>query len=42
MIVVNAKNVAAAVEGKGTRILSDKEIDLISRQLDMLCRDVED
>ena len=42
VIVVNAKNIAAAVEGKGTRILSDKEIDLISRQLDTLCRDVED
>ena len=40
--VVNSKNVALAVEGNGPRLLSDKEIDLISRQLDTLCRDVED
>lgn len=40
--VVNSKNVAYAVEGRGPQILSDKEIDLIARQLDTLCRDVED
>jgi hypothetical protein len=40
--VVNSKNVSFAVEGRGPRILSEKEIDLISRQLDTLCRDVED
>ena len=40
--VVNSKNVSFAAEGRGPRILSDKEIDLISRQLDNLCRDVED
>jgi len=40
--VVNSKSVASAVEGNGPRILSEKEIDLIARQLDTLCRDVED
>jgi type III secretory pathway component EscS len=40
--VVNSKNVAAAVEGKGQRVLSDEQVDLVSRQLDVLCRDVTD
>lgn len=40
--VVNSKNVGYAVEGRGPQILSDKEIDLIARLLDTLCRDVED
>lgn len=40
--VVNSKNVAPAVEGKGQRILTDEQVHLISRQIDVLCRDVED
>jgi hypothetical protein len=40
--VVNSKSVASAVEGNGPRVLSDEQIDLISRQLDVLCRDIED
>ena len=40
--VVNAKTVASAVEGNGPRVLSDSQIELIARQLDALCRDVED
>ena len=40
--VVNSKNVAMAVEGYGKVVLSAKEIDLIARQLDERCRDVED
>lgn len=40
--VVNSKNVASAIEGSGAHVLSDKDIDLIARQLDTLCRDVED
>ena len=39
---MNSKSVALAVEGHGPRLLSDKEIDLIARQLDLVCRDVED
>ncbi len=39
--VVNSKNVAIAVEGFGPRSLSDEHIELIARQLDVVCRDVE-
>jgi hypothetical protein len=40
--VVNSKSVASAVEGKGPAILTPEQIDLISRQLDLVCRDVVD
>ena len=40
--VVNSKSVATAVHGSGVRLLTDEQVDLISRQLDQLCRDVED
>ncbi len=40
--VVNSKNVSLAVEGRGQRLLTAEQIDLIARQLDPLCRDVED
>ena len=40
--VVNSKNVAAAVTGNGSDILTEEQIDLIARQLDQLCRDVDD
>lgn len=40
--VVNSKSVATAVHGTGARLLTDGQVDLIARQLDQLCRDVED
>lgn len=40
--VVNSKTVAKAIEGKGNVALSEEQIDLIARQLDLVCRDVED
>lgn len=40
--VVNSKNVAREIEGFGHQVLSEEQIDLIARQLDVLCRDVED
>jgi len=40
--VVNSKSVASAVEGKGPAILTSDQLDLIARQLDLVCRDVED
>ena len=41
--VVNAKCVAQAVEGRAKQpLLTPEQIDLISRQLDERCRDVED
>lgn len=40
--VVNSKNVASEVERMSGRVLSVQEIDLIARQLDVLCRDVVD
>ena len=40
--VVDRKHVCDAVIGTNARILSDSQIDLIARQLDTLCRDVED
>lgn len=42
VVVVNSKSVAAAIEGKGPAILSPEQVDLIARQLDVICRDVED
>jgi len=39
---VNHKHVPSAARSKNGRILSDEQIDLIARQLDSLCRDVED
>ena len=42
VIVINAKNVALAVIGNHPPVLSDHQIDLIARQLDERCRDVED
>jgi hypothetical protein len=40
--VVNAKGLPSAIKGRGTRVLSDEQIDIIARQLDQRCRDVED
>lgn len=40
--VVNHKQVPSAVRGNNGRILSDDQVDLIARQLDLICRDVED
>ena len=40
--VVNHKQVCSAVRGNNGRLLTDDQIDLIARQLDLLCRDVED
>jgi hypothetical protein len=42
VVVVNSKSVCSAVEGKGSVILTPEQIDLIARQLDVICRDVED
>jgi hypothetical protein len=38
--VTNSKNIANEIMGFEQRVLSDDEIDLIARQLDVLCRDV--
>jgi hypothetical protein len=40
--VVNHEWVCGAVRGANVRTLSDSQIDLIARQLDALCRNVED
>lgn len=40
--VVNAKGLPSAIKGRGMRVISDEQIDLIARQLDQRCRDVED
>ncbi|MFT3829403.1 MAG: nuclease-related domain-containing protein [Opitutaceae bacterium] len=40
--VVNHEWVCGAVRGNNVRTLSDQQISLIARQLDVLCRDVED
>ncbi len=42
VVVVNSKSVASAVGGRGPALLLPEQIDLIARQLDVLCRDVED
>lgn len=40
--VFNPKNIPSHIRGKGQRILSDKEIEFLRCQLDVLCRDVTD
>ena len=40
--VQNSKNLAIAIKGRGQVELTDEQIDLIARQLDAVCRDVED
>lgn len=40
--VVDRKHVCDAVIGNNGRTLTDQQIDLIARQLDTLCHDVED
>lgn len=40
--VVNAKNLPIAIKGRGQRTLTDEQINLIARQVENLCRDVED
>lgn len=40
--VISSKNVASEVEGFGPRVLSDDQIELIARQLDVICRDIVD
>jgi hypothetical protein len=39
--VVNEKNIVSAVQGKGTSLLSPEQVDLIARQFDEQCRDIE-
>jgi len=41
VIVVNSKSVAGAIEGRGPAQLTVDQIDLIARQLDVICRDVD-
>jgi len=40
--VVNAKGLVSAIKGRGGIELASEQIDLIARQLDARCRDVED
>jgi hypothetical protein len=40
--VLNHKNLCSAIAGRGGTVLTEDQIDLISRQLDQRCRDVED
>jgi hypothetical protein len=40
--VQNARNLPSNIRGKGKPVLTNDDIDLIRRQLDNLCRDVED
>jgi len=42
VVVVNHKQLAAAVMRGGDRVLTPEQMDLAARQLDTLCRDVED
>jgi hypothetical protein len=42
ILVVNHKGLPSFIHGRGERILSEEQIDLIARQLDQRCRDVED
>jgi hypothetical protein len=42
IVVVNHKQVVGAITRETRRVLTDQQIDLISRQLDVVCRDVED
>jgi uncharacterized protein (DUF2336 family) len=39
--VLNPKQIAAAVILRGSPVLDDRQLDLITRQLDVRCRDVE-
>lgn len=41
VVVVNSKNLPSAVRGNGAVALSPEQVDLIARQLDMVCRDVK-
>ncbi|MFH1499542.1 MAG: nuclease-related domain-containing protein [Verrucomicrobiota bacterium] len=40
--VLNPINIPSAILGRGERVLTDEQIDLIARQLDERCRDAED
>lgn len=40
--VVNSKILSGVIRDSGDRVLSDEHIDLIARQLDVVCRDVEE
>lgn len=40
--VLNHKNLCSAITGRGAPVLTPDQIDLIARQLDQRCRDVED
>lgn len=40
--VVNAKGLCSAIKGRGVMLLNEAQIDIIARQLDDQCRDVED
>ncbi len=40
--VLNPINIPSAIRGRGQRVLGDEQIDLIARQLEDRCRDVED
>jgi hypothetical protein len=42
VIVVNHKQLPAYISRSGERVLSAEQIDLIARQLDDICRDIED
>ena len=42
VVVVNHKQLAGVISQGGKKVLSVAQIDLIARQLDTLCRDVED
>jgi hypothetical protein len=42
VIVTNHKQLVVAITRSADRVLSNEQIDLIARQLDLLCRDVED
>jgi len=41
VVVVNSKNLPAAVRGNGATALSPEQIDIVARQLDSVCRDVK-
>jgi hypothetical protein len=40
--VVNAKGLPSAIKGRGQRVLTDEQVDLLARQIEERCRDVED
>ncbi|GAB5561825.1 MAG: hypothetical protein SynsKO_34720 [Synoicihabitans sp.] len=39
--VLNPKNIPSAIKGRGEQVLTVQQVDLIARQLDLVCRDVE-